>query len=134
VKKVGLINGQISSVISLMGHSDTLTIGDAGLPVPPNVPRIDLALKPGTPGFLETLEVVLKDLYVMKAYLSKEILDASPEMYAGIKALMPDIELVLVPHTEFKAMTASSKAVVRTAEYTHYSNIILAAGAWGFDR
>jgi D-ribose pyranase len=115
-----------------MGHLDMLTIADAGLPVPSHVPRIDLALKPGTPGFLETLEVILGDLFVERAYLSKEILDISPAVYTGIKALLPDVELVLLPHAEFKALTGSTKAVVRTAEYTLYSNIILASGAWGF--
>ena len=132
MKKVGMINGEISSVISRMGHLDMLTIADAGLPVPSHVPRIDLALKPGTPGFLETLEVILGDLFVERAYLSKEILDISPAVYTSIKALLPDVELVLLPHGEFKALTGSTKAIVRTAEYTPYSNIILASGAWGF--
>jgi len=132
MKKVGMINGEISSVISRMGHLDMLTIADAGLPVPSHVLRIDLALKPGTPGFLETLEVILGDLFVERAYLSKEILDISPAVYTSIKALLPDVELVLLPHAEFKALTGSTKAVVRTAEYTPYSNIILASGAWGF--
>ena len=59
MKKTGIINSQISTVIAHLGHSDMLTIADAGLPVPSTTQRIDLALKPGVPSFLETLEVVL---------------------------------------------------------------------------
>ena len=45
MKKGSLLNKEISSVIAGMGHTDMLTIGDCGLPVPENVRRIDLALK-----------------------------------------------------------------------------------------
>ena len=34
MKKVGIINQPISSVISGLGHTDTITIADAGLPIP----------------------------------------------------------------------------------------------------
>ena len=56
MKKIGIINGPISAVIAHLEHTDTLTVADAGLPTPATTQRIDLALKPGTPGFLETLE------------------------------------------------------------------------------
>lgn len=42
MKKSVLINSEISSIISKMGHTDMLTICDSGLPIPKNVERIDL--------------------------------------------------------------------------------------------
>ncbi|MCB0052121.1 MAG: D-ribose pyranase, partial [Caldilinea sp.] len=33
-----------------------------------------------------------------------------------------------VPHEEFKALTAQSRAVVRSGEFTPYANVILVAG------
>ena len=33
MKKGKLLNSEISSVISQMGHTDSLTIGDCGLPI-----------------------------------------------------------------------------------------------------
>jgi D-ribose pyranose/furanose isomerase RbsD len=51
-----------SSVIFRMGRLDMITIAHAGLAVPSSVPRIDLALKQGAPGFTETLAVILGDL------------------------------------------------------------------------
>ena len=47
MKKHGIINSEISSVLSYMGHKDQICIGDAGLPIPSNVKRIDLSFKPG---------------------------------------------------------------------------------------
>ncbi|MHC1781920.1 MAG: D-ribose pyranase [Anaerolineaceae bacterium] len=132
MKKTGIINAPISTVIAHLEHSDMLTIGDAGLPVPSGPQRIDLALKPGTPGFLETLEVVLTEMYVEKAFVSDDILLLSPQIHQGIQKLLGDVPIVTLPHQEFKKLTASTKAVIRTGEFTPYSNVILVAGAWGF--
>lgn len=78
MKKIGIINAPISSVITHLVHTDMLTIADAGLPVPSACQRIDLALKPGMPGFLETLEVVISEMYVEKAYVSEDIVVKNP--------------------------------------------------------
>jgi len=133
MKKIGIINAPISTVIAHLEHSDMLTVGDSGLPVPSSTQGIDLALKPGVPGFLETLEVVLTEMFVEKAYVSEEILTKSPQIYAGIQKLLEEVPIETLPHLEFKKLTGSTKAVIRTAEYTPYSNIILVAGAWGFN-
>ena len=132
MRKNGIINAPISSVIAHLGHTDTLTIADAGLPVPDSVLRIDLALKPGVPGFLETLEVVLTEMYVEKAFISEDVLDISPEIYAGMRNLLGEIPIEKFSHTQFKELTGSSKAIIRTAEFTPFANIILVSGAWGF--
>lgn len=133
MKKTGIINGPISSVIAHLEHSDMLTIADAGLPTPDTTQRIDLALKPGVPGLLETLEIVLSEMFVEKAYVSEDILEISPDMYSAIKSMLGDVPIETIPHLDFKKMSGSTKAIIRTAEYTPYANVILVAGAWGFD-
>ena len=60
MRKTKLINSEVSYTISKMGHTDSLTIGDCGLPIPDGVKRIDLALKYGVPSFIETLDTVLE--------------------------------------------------------------------------
>ncbi|MEN4013905.1 MAG: D-ribose pyranase [Chloroflexota bacterium] len=133
MKKIGLINAPISCVIAHLGHLDTLTIADAGLPIPDSVERIDLALKPGVPGFLETVEVILTEMYVERAYVSEDVLQRSPHIYAGLRQLLGDVPIEAIAHAEFKKRTAVSSAVIRTAEFTPYANVILVAGAWGFN-
>jgi len=133
MKKIGIINAPISTVIAHLEHSDMLTVADAGLPVPSSTQRIDLALKPGVPGLLETLDVVLTEMFVEKAFVSEEIITVSPQMYSEIQKRLSNIPIEKLPHLEFKKLTGSTKAVIRTADFTPYSNVILVAGAWGFN-
>lgn len=133
MKKVGIINQPISSVISGLGHTDTITIADAGLPIPAATQRIDLALMRGVPTFLDTLRVVLSELFVEKAIVAEEMQSVSPQMYAALLEVLGETPIELVPHVAFKRETAVSQAIIRTGEFTPYANVILVAGAWGFD-
>lgn len=129
MKKSGVLHAELSRLIASMGHGDLLVIGDAGLPVPPGVPVIDLALREGVPGFLETLEVVLTELHVERATIDEEMATVSPAMSAAFQAAWPSaIALERVPHAELQETVRGAKAVVRTGEFTPYSNIVLVAG------
>lgn len=136
MKKGKLINSEISYTISQLGHGDTLTIGDCGLPIPKHVPRIDLALTLGTPSFLETLEVVLEEQFIEGIIIAKELKTNNQDVH---KALMEMIELCEeeqentiaiheVSHEQFKEKTKQCHAIIRTGEMTPYSNIILISG------
>lgn len=58
MKKSTLINSDISYLVATLGHTDEITICDAGLPIPDHVQRIDLALTHGVPSFLDTVRVI----------------------------------------------------------------------------
>jgi len=128
MKKRGLLNAPLSHVVAQMGHGDTLVLADAGLPIPPTVPRIDLAVRPGLPPLLEVLEAVLEELHVEQAVVAVELRDRSPALYAALQYRLGSIRIEHVPHERFKAMTASARAVVRTGECTPYANVILVSG------
>lgn len=129
MKKNGILNADISRVLSYMGHTDTLAIGDCGLPIPEETERIDLALKPGVPSFMETLEEVVKEMKIEKIVLAEEIREKNPKIEGEILELIKEMdtpcEVVYVMHTELKAQTKACKAVIRTGETTPYANIIL---------
>ena len=128
MKKTTLLNSMLSSVISRMGHMDTLTIGDAGLPVPDGPERIDLAVVKGIPAFLDVLKATLSEFEVQRVIIASEMKDMNAELYETIKQMFADIEITEVPHAEFKKLTAASKAVVRTGECRPYANVILESG------
>lgn len=128
MKKVGTLNQPLSEVIAGLGHMDQLVIGDAGLPIPLETQRIDLALTQGVPSFLETLRVILEEIQVEGAIVAEEMIDVSPDIYKKVKELLPEIPLESIPHTEFKRQTRGARAVVRTGEFTPYANIILISG------
>ena len=128
MKKIGILNQPISAVISGLGHMDTVVIADAGLPIPSETERIDLALAEGVPTFLETLRVILSEMQVETAVVAKEMLSVSPQLYEAIQALLGDVVITTIDHESFKAQTKTAHAVVRTGEFTPYANIILVAG------
>lgn len=130
MKREGMLNSEISRVLSYMGHTDRIAIGDCGLPIPDEVERIDLSLTFGEPRFLRVLELVLRDMKVEKVVLAEEIRTQNPAVLHGIEALLEgqNVEAEYVPHTAFKAATRDCKAVIRTGETTPYANIILQSG------
>ena len=87
MKKQGILNSDISRVLSYMGHTDTLCIGDCGLPIPDEVERIDLALCFGEPTFIRTLEIVAGDMKVEKIVLAEEIKEKNPDVLSKIQAV-----------------------------------------------
>jgi len=127
VKKIGCLNSELSYVISKLGHFDTLTIGDCGLPVPRGVQRIDLAVTYGVPGFFDVFDVVDAEAKFQKVTIASESKTQNPVFYEKITswAQKNGVEVVEVPHEVFKAGTVKSVAVVRTGECKPYSNVIL---------
>lgn len=128
MKKNGILNSDISRVLSYMGHTDKICISDCGLPIPEETERIDLALTFGIPSFIEVLENVALDMKIEKIYLAEEIKNNNPEVLTKIKEIITDVEVEFISHSEFKNMTRKCKAVVRTGENSPYANIILQSG------
>ena len=129
MKKAGIINADISRVLSYMGHTDRIAIGDCGLPIPEETERVDLALRLGTPRFMEVLEAVLDDMVIEKVVLAEEIKENNPALLAEIQNLLKERELQVpvefISHAQLKEETKSCRAVIRSGENTPYANIIL---------
>ena len=129
MKKTGIINADISRVLSYMGHTDRIAVGDCGLPIPEETERIDLALRLGTPRFMEVLEAILDDMVIEKVVLAEEIKENNPALLAEIQNLLKERELQVpvefISHAQLKEETKSCRAVIRSGENTPYANIIL---------
>lgn len=128
MRKTALLNSNLSSVISKMGHTDMIAIGDCGLPIPNETERIDLALINGVPTFIETLNVTLMELEIEEVIIAKETEEISPKLFEEIKKIIGDVKITFVSHEELKLNLKECKAVVRTGEQTPYANIILKSG------
>lgn len=128
MKKNGVLNKDISELIASMGHYDELTICDAGLPIPEYIWRIDLAVKKGLPGFVEVAKAVADDMVVQQIILAEEIKKVSPDIDRQIREIFADVEIAYIPHDAFKKQSTKSKAIIRTGEFTPYSNVIIVSG------
>ncbi|MCG6574943.1 D-ribose pyranase [Pseudomonas sp. AF32] len=131
MKKTPLLNIALSRLIASLGHGDKVVIGDAGLPVPPQVELIDLALTPGIPDFVSTLNAVLSEMQVESHVLAEEIFDKQPSALTSLETLHARNALgarELVSHEQFKVLSRQARAIIRTGECSPYCNIVLIAG------
>lgn len=132
MKKTGLINSGISAAIAGMGHTDSITVCDSGLPIPQSVQRIDLALVKGIPTFIETVEAVLLELKVEEIIIAEEFEVVSPAVCASLLEAVEKsngtVKITKLAHEDLKKLSETSKAIIRTGEFTPYANVILKSG------
>ncbi len=136
MKKSTLINSELSYVVAKLGHTDEITVGDAGLPIPSHIQRIDLALTHGVPSFADTVKVLLNECQVEGVVLAEEFAQVSPQAHQALLDLLKQEEsrcgkpltISYISHEKFKAKTHQSKAIIRTGECTPYANIIFQSG------
>ncbi|EKS8377236.1 D-ribose pyranase [Bacillus cereus] len=128
MKKHGVLNSEIASILALLGHTDTIVIADCGLPIPDGVKRIDLAVEIGKPSFLDVLQVVADDMAIEKVTLAEEVIINNAAVNKEIEQKLIEPAFEYVSHEQFKEHTKKAKAIIRTGEATPYANVILHAG------
>ena len=121
MRKSGLLNPALTSAVARLGHTDTFVIADCGLPIPREVPVIDLTLTFGIPTFADTLAALLDEIVVEAATIA----DTTPP---EVRSLLPAVPLTEVSHDGLKREVARASFVVRTGSTTPFANIILRSG------
>lgn len=129
MKKGKIINSELISEISKLGHTQYLVICDAGLPIPKGVSLIDLAVTGGLPSFIEVFTSIKEELIFEKVILASEIKEKNDGLNSKIiELLSEEIQTEYVNHKTFKELTSNANVIVRTGEKTPYANIILVGG------
>jgi len=126
MRESGLWHPRLCQLVAGMGHTDTLVIADAGLPVPRGVETIDLVWLRGQPPLIPVLEALLGEFVVEQATIADEAKDEN--FLTSLDLVMKDIPVVRTSHDEIKERCRDAHAVVRTGEDTPYANVILHAG------
>ncbi len=121
-----MINSHITKILTDLGHTDTIVIADAGLPVPSDVPKIDLSLKLGVPSFEDVVVAVLEDMATEKIVIASEMKERNQKAYELMEK--QNILVEEVSHEQLKMLISKAKVVIRTGEATPYANCILQAG------
>lgn len=128
MKHRGIIHPELARIVATLGHGDLLCIADAGLPVPPGVPRIDLAYRLGEPRFLDVVQALAAELVVERFTVAEEIYSHSADVAAALQQIFADIEPAVTSHEALKATTRQARAIVRTGETTPYANVLMHSG------
>lgn len=126
MKRAGILNAQLSGAIARLGHTDLVVVCDAGLPIPPGPEVVDLAFMPGVPTFERVLEGLLEEIVVEGATAAEEVVDGNRTTYDLLVSSLPELELV--SHEDLKRLLDDVRLVIRTGEYTPFSNVILRCG------
>jgi D-ribose pyranase len=121
----GIWHPRLIELIASLGHTDTLVVADAGLPVPAGVESVDLLWARGEPGLVPVLTAILAELAVEEATVATEL---GGPLLETITTMMGELPVRRVRHCDLKRSKANARAVVRTGETTSFGNVILRAG------
>lgn len=129
MQKGGILNSHIAKVLADLGHTDTICIGDCGLPVPDGVLKIDLALELGIPSFADVVTLIARHMQVEGIHVGSPMQEANPKNYALLEDIFPKnrYDWMATSHQDFKEACKQCKCIIRTGEATPYSNVILRA-------
>ena len=127
--KEGILHPQLAKLLAEVRHLDTLVIGDAGLPIPKGVERVDLGWRAGDPKYLDVLAELLKYLVIEKAIFATEAKSVSPAFHQeALKLFDQKLPIEYVEHRELKKQSENAKGIILTGEFTPYTNVILVCG------
>jgi D-ribose pyranase len=129
MKKRGILNPAICSLLAELGHTDELLIVDAAYPLPTDGHVIDLTLTQGIPRLPDVLRAVADELVIESIAVPAEIKDYSPRLYQEIIKILGEVDVDEVPFHEFKEQSLDVKGIIRTAEFSSYANVRIVAGS-----
>jgi D-ribose pyranase len=126
VRETGTLNRDVSDVLSTLGHTDEMIVCDAGFAIPQGIRTVDIALAKDKPTVLELLTELREHFSVEKVVVADATRDVSPTRFHAIREVFGgNVPVEVIPPAEFKRRARSVKAVVRTGDFTAYSNVLL---------
>lgn len=126
MKRQGILNAPLSAHLARLGHTDLVVVADCGLPAPPVVPVVDLAVVPGLPAFLPVLDALVAELAIEETAVAGEAEKANPSIWRELRQRFPDA--AVISHDDLKSASWQARLIVRTGEATPYANVILRCG------
>lgn len=129
MKRGGILNPAICSLLAELGHGDEILVVDAGYPIPPESHVIDLTLTPGIPRFLDVVRAIAEELVIEGVTVAAETSEYSPKLYQELIKIVGEVDVDEIPHHEFKEQSEGVKGVIRSAEFTPYANVRITCGS-----
>ncbi|GAB78606.1 D-ribose pyranase [Austwickia chelonae] len=127
MRRDGIQHAELSRLIGLLGHTDRVVVADCGLPLPRDLPVVDLALGRGHLGFQVVLDALLDEIVVQSHTVASESEgSAAADWFTQSADRMG--ERHEVTHEQFKKGLNSAAFAVRTGERTPYANVLLECG------
>jgi len=126
VQRSGIIHHELAGLIAGLRHTETFVISDAGLPLAPGTPTVDLGYRYSQPPFLDVAEALLAQIVVEHSWVTGQVREINPTVYTALRSF--GLEPEPLDHNEFKARVGDVKFAVRTGEDSFYANVLCRAG------
>lgn len=131
MKKTGILHRDLNELIGSAAHGDFIIVSDAGLAIPSNIWRIELALARDTPDIPTVLRMINAEMIIEKVVVTEERVEYNQPMYQSIRSIFQETKLEWgrITHQKFLAeLLPKAKAVVRTGSFSPFGNTILYPG------
>ena len=129
MKETGILNRKLAKLLAAQGHQDQMMVCDAGFAIPDGSTMVDLSLKKNLPLIDEVLEELKLHFSIEKIIMAEETKMVSPSKFDAVHEILGrEIEIETIPHTKLKELSCSVKFIIRTGDFTAYSNVLLVSG------
>jgi D-ribose pyranase len=121
-----ILNPHLLDLIARVRHTNTLVIADWAFPYWPEIETVDISLTHGIPTVLDVLDVLTPVFKIGRIWQAQEYLEHNTaEKIERFMKSCGDIPLTREAHVDFKKRVPNAIGLIRTADASPYSNIIL---------
>jgi D-ribose pyranase len=129
MKRSGILNVELVTLIAELRHGHSIMVTDAGFPVPANARCIDLAIAKNIPTIESILALLDSEMITEKVLFAKELRSNNPLLYKKVLGIFDDCDSEEVAHADLIQRYAPMiKCFVHTGEFSPWGNIVLVAG------
>jgi D-ribose pyranase len=129
MRETGIVNREICDVLSTLGHTDEMIVCDAGFAIPNGIRTVDISLGENKPTVPEVLAELRKHFSVEKLIISEDTRKYVPPRFVELSASFgPEIPVETVSQHKLRNRARQVKAVIRTGDFTAYSNLLIVSG------
>ncbi len=127
--KHGILNPHVLDLLARVRHTNTLVISDWAFPFWPEIETVDISLTHGIPTVLDVFDLIAPVFQIGRIWQADEFAASnSPETVARFQksfATIPGVDVVKLPHVDFKKLVPGAIGLIRTADATPYGNLII---------
>lgn len=129
MKRSGILNVRLVTLLAELRHGHAIMVTDAGFPVPKGARCIDLAITKNIPTIESILTLLDGEMITEKVLFAKELRTNNPALHNKVLAIFDDCDHEEVAHTDLIARHAGEMyCFIHTGEFSPWGNVILTAG------
>lgn len=121
-----ILNKKLNTAIADMGHGEILIVCDAGMKIPTEAQRIDLAVEQDLPTIEQVLNLLVGDFCYERVIVTEDLPVYNPDLYRKVEEICDRCPIETIPYDEFmRTLPQAAKYIVRTGSFSPYGDIAL---------